>query len=448
MVSSGSAVINRLKGSDGDRRAVYRIINNKKWCMDEFIKSLYAECGRNVSGCSHVLCIQDTTELNYDNIRGRIDAHDEDFGYGTNKNSSNSLFVHPSLALDASNGLPLGFSSLRIWGRGNRSRRGTHERKSTLIQEKESYRWLESARNTSEHLPNHVRKTMVGDRENDVYEVMCGTLHCGCDFLIRSSSNRTTTLEKKKLSEIMEHTPVSCTYELPLIGHMGRKNRTAVMELRFTEVTLLAPSSALSEVPKELHVWCIHTKEKPKSVPEGEEPIEWRLLTSHKVTTPVQALQCIGWYKLRWTIESLFRVVKSKGFSLNAAQIESGAAMKKLIGMAFVAAFRVMALKTAHEEQLEDIPAHIVFTEAQIAVLKGILPGLEPKSPRSTKGRNPHREGSLPWAAWIIAMLAGGWSGRITDKNRPGYIKFMQGWERLETITWAVREMNRDVYKD
>ena len=43
--------------------------------MDEFVKSLYAECGRNVSGCPHVLCIQDTTELNYDNIRGRIDAH-------------------------------------------------------------------------------------------------------------------------------------------------------------------------------------------------------------------------------------------------------------------------------------------------------------------------------------------------------------------------------------
>lgn len=104
--------------------------------MDEFVKPLYEECSRNASGFSHVLCVQDTTELNYDNIRGRIDAHDEDFGYGTHKDSLNSLFIHPSLVLNASNGLPLGFSSLKIWGRGNRPTRGTHERKSIPIQEK------------------------------------------------------------------------------------------------------------------------------------------------------------------------------------------------------------------------------------------------------------------------------------------------------------------------
>ena len=448
MVSSRSAVINRLKGSDGDRRAVYRIINNKRWNMDEFVKPLYEDCSRNVSCFPHVLCVQDTTEFNYENIRGRIDPHDEDFGYGTHKSCLNSLFVHPSLVLDASSGLPLGFSSLKIWGRGNRSPRGTHERKNTPIREKESYRWLDSALTTVEHLPCHVRKTMVGDRENDVYEVMCGTLRCGCDFLIRSSSDRTTASGNRKLSEVIGQAPVACTYEFPLTGRKGRKNRMAIMELRFTEVTLLAPSSALSEVPGELKVWCIHTREKIASVPEGEEPIEWRLLTSHEVSTASQAMECIGWYRLRWTIESLFRVVKSKGFSLDAAQIESGAAMKKLIGMAFVAAFRVMALKTAHEERLEEIPARIVFTEEQLAVMKSILPGLEPKSKKATKGMNPHREGSLPWAAWIVAMLAGGWSGRITDKNKPGYIKFLQGWEKLETIMWAMEKMRINVYKD
>jgi hypothetical protein len=448
MVSSRSAVINRLKGSDGDRRAVYRIINNKKWSMDEFVKPLYEECSRNASGFSHVLCVQDTTELNYDNIRGRIDAHDEDFGYGTHKDSLNSLFIHPSLVLNASNGLPLGFSSLKIWGRGNRPTRGTHERKSIPIQEKESFRWLDSALTTAEYLPSHVRKTMVGDRENDVYEVICGTLQCGCDFLIRSSSDRTTTSDNRKLSEIISQTPVACTYEFPLIGRKGRQNRTAIMELRFTKVILRAPGSALSKVSDELQVWCIHTKEKKESVPEGEEPIEWRLLTSHEVSTVSQAMECIGWYKLRWTIESLFRVVKSKGFSLDAAQIESGAAMKKLIGMAFVAAFRVMALKTAHEEQLEDIPARIIFTEEQLAIMRSLLPGLEPQSKKATKGMNPHKEGSLPWAAWIVAMLAGGWSGRLTDKNKPGYIKFLQGWEKLETIMWAIKEMKINVYKD
>ena len=46
------------------------------------------------------------------------------------------------------------------------------------------------AQRSSSALPADVRKTVVGDRENDVYTVMWRTLDCGCDFLIRSLHNR------------------------------------------------------------------------------------------------------------------------------------------------------------------------------------------------------------------------------------------------------------------
>ena len=69
---------------------------------------------------------------------------------------------------------------------------------------------------------------------------------------------------------------MACTYGLPLVGRQGRKNRTAVMELRFKEVSVTAPSSASSDSPRELKVWCIYTCERSESVPEGEKPVEWR----------------------------------------------------------------------------------------------------------------------------------------------------------------------------
>ena len=72
-------------------------------------------------------------------------------------------------------------------------------------------------------------------------------------------------------------------------------------------------------------------KEKSSSTPVNESPIEWRLLTTHVVETVEQAIECIGWYRYRWLIEELFRVLKRKGFMIEDAQLETVSALQKLI---------------------------------------------------------------------------------------------------------------------
>ena len=42
---------------------------------------------------------------------------------------------------------------------------------------------------------------------------------------------------------------------------------------------------------KSLDIYCVHVKERADSVPAGEEPVEWRLLTSHEVSSLAQAVQ-------------------------------------------------------------------------------------------------------------------------------------------------------------
>ena len=45
--------------------------------------------------------------------------------------------------------------------------------------------------------------------------------------------------------------------------------------------------------------------------PEGEKPIEWRLLTNLPVDSLQDAARMIDWYRTRWEIEMFFHVLKN-----------------------------------------------------------------------------------------------------------------------------------------
>ena len=451
MVEKNSSVINICCESHTERIAAYRLINNPRLVMEDMIASISKECSRQCEGTSHVLCIQDTTELCYDSHKGRLSREDTDFGYGTGKSEEFCIFAHPTLAVDAAGRMPMGFSHMKIWSRsldraeGNTKRR---KRKSLRLEDKESFRWADAAAKSAAVLPDSVRKTMVGDRESDIYTVMCRTLGYGCDFLFRSVHERGVGNSGQGLEEYMLSLPVVHTYDLKVRGHKGRRARTARIHLRYSEVTIGKSPLCADDVPEALTCWCVHAVEDASTVPAGEEPIEWRLLTSHKVDSVDMAVQCVEWYKCRWFVEELFRVCKSEGFRLESAQLETGAAIKRLTVLTMFAALRCIALKRAYDEQDENVPASVMFNQDESEVLDTEMEMIRRKCPKSLDGRNPFREKSLPWAAWIIARL-GGWSGYVSAHGKPGYITMKKGIDRfrqhLEIITFTKA---KDVYKD
>jgi len=452
MVEKNSSVINFCCESHAERAAAYRLINNNRLTVDSLVISLSNSCSEACKGLSHVLCLQDTTEISFSH-KGRLSLSDEDFGYGTNEHEDFCIFAHPGLVVDAASRMPLGFGHLKVWNRDRSEHRKKKQRRGKVkLEEKESYRWLEMAERTAAALPAGVRVTMVGDRENDVYSVMCRTLESGCDFLVRSMHNRPVKCDvdggSLGIREYMLGLPVAHTYDLELRGHKGRKTRTARMHLRYSKATLLKNDKCLDDVPESLTCYCIHAVEDPSTVPEAEEPIEWRLLTSHTVEDVAQAMECIEWYKCRWYIEELFRVCKSEGFRIESIQLENGAAVKKLIVLTMWAALRCVTLKRAYDEQDETVPDTRMFDEEEVRQLDLEMDRLHENSPKAIDGRNPFREHSLPWAAWIIARL-GGWSGYESAHGKPGYITMKQGLDRfqahLEIIMFA---RARDVCKE
>jgi hypothetical protein len=126
--------------------------------------------------------------------------------------------------------------------------------------------------------------------------------------------------------------------------------------------------------------------------PPGEQPITWRLLSTHDVETVEQALRLIGWYRQRWHIEQLFRTVKSQGLDIEGSDIVEGDVLEKLAVIALIAACQTMQLALAFASPHDTQPASHVFNKREIQVLEalqGRLQGL------TEKQRNAHQYGTL-----------------------------------------------------
>jgi len=196
---------------------------------------------------------------------------------------------------------------------------------------------------------------------------------------------------------------------------------------------------------KSFKLYAIEAKEVTPNLPSTQSPILWRLLTTHPIESLQQALQCIEWYKQRWLIEELFRVMKTKGFQVESSQLGSGAGIKKLIALVLEAALQVMRLKLALDSQ-RDAKAELIFTKKQLGFLTLLLKTVEGKT---AKQKNPYRKNTVAWAAWIIARL-GKWTG-YKSHGPPGYITMKNGFDTFNIqyqIFDEINDASRDVYKD
>lgn len=84
--------------------------------------------------------------------------------------------MHSSLAV-TTEGLPLGLTAIKFWSRSqfkgaNALKRSVNPTRMP-IEEKESIRWLENLKHSTELLGEAGRCVHIGDRESDVYELFC-----------------------------------------------------------------------------------------------------------------------------------------------------------------------------------------------------------------------------------------------------------------------------------
>jgi hypothetical protein len=365
----------------------------------------------------HVLAIQDTSEINYQAQSGRKRR------LGKVGNGSDlGLFVHPVLGVDALTGECLGLIDAQIW---RRTKSKAKNYKDLPIEQKESYRWLKGGTQAKAVLAEASMVTVIDDREADIYEKWDRLPDAHTHLLTRANHDRALA-DGGRLFPTLAGFAEAHRYVLDLPARPGKRSaRQACMAVRFGRVRMRRPGRCSDpNASDEIALFAVEVRE--LDPPRGEKPIVWRLVTTHTVESVAQALAVIGWYRLRWHIEQLFRTLKQQGLRVEDSVVEDGEALEKLVVIALIAATITMQLVLARAAASQETPASRVFDAEQIEVLRVLQKTLQG---RTHKQRNPYPDASLAWAAWTIARL-GGWTGYESDRST-GPITMRDGLERF-----------------
>lgn len=418
--------IRQLADTRSKRVSYYRFLSNPKVKEQALIRSVAHRISPLVKG-KHILCAQDTSELHY---HGHMNQIQDVTGLGEAGRSSLGYFLHPSLVINAEDGMVLGLSDIHLFDRPWDRHTDSSTRKQRSIEDKESYKWIQAAQSSKAVLQDASQVTFIQDRDGDIYETFVQVRESNFHLLIRSKTDRNLFNEQyKTLYEKVADQSPTITYALQVSGdNKKREKRMARMELRFSQGRIKRPVNISKDYPEYIELSIVEAKEVWSSVPQDESPITWRLLTTHPITDFVEAMHIVHWYSQRWYIEDFFRILKLEGFNLEAAELETGSGLRKLGILTMQAAVKVLQLRQARQENSE---AHIdlVFNEQEQEYLKAILPSLEGQT---EKLKNPYPPHLLIWAYWIIARL-GGWCGY--DSQRPaGVITLSRGLDKFQVM--------------
>jgi hypothetical protein len=383
----------------------------------------------------HVLAVADTSEINFSTHTG------SKFGFGTVGNGHDiGVLVHPIIAVDAEHGGLIGLVGAEVI---NRTKGKVTDHKTRSADEKESRRWLAGAETAGEVLAEAAMITMVEDREGDIYDQFArrpDNVH----LLVRAAQNRSVGPNERLFEQCLTWSEAArYTITVPAkrgrAGKDRRAERIAVVAVRFGEVVVKRPPGADKSLPAELTLRVVDVREVDPP-PDVQERVHWCLLTTHTVRTAAESMEIVRWYRLRWTIEQVFRTMKTDGVNVETSLITTAVSLLKLVTIALIAAIRVMQVVTGRDGSTGQPLTDVVADPVEVPALRAINRSLEG---RTAKLKNPFDPASLAWYSWIAARL-GGWSGYTSKGYKPAGPKIMvRGLKKLDAMVQGFLLANR-----
>ncbi len=414
-------------------KAYYRFINNAKVLFENLTAGYGTYSIEQTKAYDVILAIQDTTTLNYSSKKAapNLDCLESDTDKG--------FMLHNHLLVNGL-GCPVGLFSQRFFARkaGEMGSNKSNRRKKMPFEEKESYRWLEEFNALQEAYKDDTDKLVVQvcDREADIHEVLQARKYDHVHYIIRSSYERVDD-DKTKSSIWQQVADQAFAYEYDLEIPEGRKRsaRTATMQVRYTCVTI----NAGYRKGGGLHpskVWVLETKE-VSNVPEGEEPICWRLLTSIEILSPKIAALVIQYYVFRWLIERFHYVLK-QGLCAEDLQIKEKMALQNAIVLKSWQALDVMTLA-----YMPKVAPEMRLLEAGFSMEEYTLAYVYAKTMCNSK----EKQQSDPMLVDFVRLIAQIGGHSLQAKKPIGVVSIWRGWTTFCLIKDIAKLLNNTACK-
>ena len=335
-----SASIPNACQSWAETAAAYRFLRNEDVSWDKVLAPHWQASQARMAQHKVVLCIQDTTELDY---RGQGITGLGPLSYEAQR----GLYLHPTYVVSLERE-PLGVFNAWTWARQFKDADG--QRAGVC----ESTRWIESYERIAEsaqQLPT-TRHVCIGDRESDMLTLMrkARELDYPADYLVRSQHNRVLPGGAKLWEQVMAQAPLG-RIRFTLASGRGRKSRQVEQDIRVQRLSLKDQGKA------DIEVTCLIASE--VNAPQGTKPVLWRLLTNRQASTLEQATQLIDWYRARWEIELFFLILK-EGCRVERLQLSDKDRLESALAIYMVIAWRINRLMRLGRT-VPELPADLVF---------------------------------------------------------------------------------------
>jgi hypothetical protein len=428
------SLLSQLSSSPGDSiplvcqdwantKAAYRFFDNDRVSEAEILCGHFqATRDRAAATDGPILVMHDTTEFTYQredidavgktriNIAGgRPDGRPRYYtGCG--------ILMHSSLAV-TSEGLPLGLTAIKFWSRKKFKGSDALKRKinptRVPIEKKESIRWLDNLKRSTNLLGDAARCVHIGDRESDIYELFCTAQDAGTQFLLRTCVDRLAGDGEHTIANEMAEVDCKGLHRVEVRDRHGKMSE-AVLELKFRRILVQPPLYKQRRYPA-LELTVLHAV---RGKPHGRDPIDWKLITNLPVTTRAQAIEKLQWYALRWRIGVFHKILKS-GCQAEQSKLRTAERLVNLLATFCILSWRIFWL-TMLNRATQTAKAGLAFTPLEIQILQRLAPDSQSRSR------------TLQSCLTQLARL-GGYLNRAKDPP-PGNMVMWRGMSRLTDI--------------
>ena len=427
-------------GGKAETEAAYRFFDNEKVLPQRILNPHYQQTKQRIAAQEVAILVPDTTELDLTRPHSQVE------GAGPlDDGPRRGALVH-LLEAFSEDGTPLGAVWSQMWTRDEPAAepaadQAERNRKQIPIEEKESYRWLESqrqARAVAQELPG-TKCVLTADSESDIYEVFAEPRGPAnpLDWVIRAAQDRAVksgaddtagqlwagvsaaeVLFTRQITVRARYAKTACEQRK---RRKERAARQAAVEVRAARVELRPPWRPDRKLPA-VFVNVVQVRE--IAPPEGEEPVEWILVTTLPIDTTDNVSTIIRYYTVRWMIEIFFRVFKS-GCRVEQRRFEHVDRELTFAAVSLIVAWRVLMICRLGRS-CPDLDCEAIFEPS------------EWKAVYAAVHQRPAPEQPPPLGEMIrlIAQL-GGYINTPGRKDPPGPQTLWLGMQRMSDLAWA-----------